>query len=436
MPLYFSELFESRHLTDLDKTTLNLLSTMYKKKMKSSLSTRIITPHYIPGLDFDQVSRTSPREYIPDDNQDSGDNIRLRGKSFAKRSVLEIPPKNNVLKDRNSDHKMLAPVEAAGDWTQVSPSGKRNGPEKRNEPLSPMVPRSVVDNICSSLKNIPPEINGKTPSSAAVSPNTSFRESDDEGCVLSPSPSSSPKAKYVAPAFRIHDGIDLTPAKVPAALSAIMEEERRALAFKLEKATPLNRPKTGSHSRHGRKFVGVKLQATDAVVEEAAGKELESTRPRSNPWNRALPVGPTFMEVMAMEEEETKKAAAVAAVTAAKTSPVVVPPSKPTLHVPSQPWSIQPAASKSTPSTSFNSISPLTSPNPVSSFLTIQREEQSQLFELQKSRSRPLHLIQAEERAVDELLEFYGARDNPEEWITVERVLPKLAAASWYPRSH
>ena len=105
-------------------------------------------------------------------------------------------------------------------------------------------------------------------------------------------------------------------------------------------------------------------------------------------------------------------------------------------QVAAQPWSIPGSSSPSTSRGFLNPTSPLTSPNPVNSFLDIQREEKEQTEALHKSRSRPLHLIELEERAMAELVEFYGARENPEERITVEPVLPKLAAASWYPRTH
>ncbi|KAM6968095.1 inhibitor of Bruton tyrosine kinase [Aplochiton taeniatus] len=54
-------------------------------------------------------------------------------------------------------------------------------------------------------------------------------------------------------------------------------------------------------------------------------------------------------------------------------------------------------------------------------FASIVEEEKQQEAALVRSREKPLVLIQIEERAIQDLLLHYGARDNPDELIVVER---------------
>ncbi|KAM9317281.1 inhibitor of Bruton tyrosine kinase [Gastrophryne carolinensis] len=65
-------------------------------------------------------------------------------------------------------------------------------------------------------------------------------------------------------------------------------------------------------------------------------------------------------------------------------------------------------------------------------FTAIVEEEKQQEAALIRSREKPLALIQIEERAIQDLLVHYQALDNPEEYITIER-LPQgpIAAPMW-----
>ncbi|XP_076307674.1 LOW QUALITY PROTEIN: inhibitor of Bruton tyrosine kinase [Tachypleus tridentatus] len=58
----------------------------------------------------------------------------------------------------------------------------------------------------------------------------------------------------------------------------------------------------------------------------------------------------------------------------------------------------------------------------------IQQAEKAQQQSSVKSCSKPLNLIHLEDQAIEELLNFYHAKDNPEERITVQRVLPEQVA--------
>lgn len=65
-------------------------------------------------------------------------------------------------------------------------------------------------------------------------------------------------------------------------------------------------------------------------------------------------------------------------------------------------------------------------------FASIVEEEKEQEAALIRSREKPLALIQIEERAIQDLLLHYKARDNPEELIVVERSSSgPMAAPTW-----
>uniref|UniRef100_A0A3Q4BQQ8 BTB domain-containing protein n=1 Tax=Mola mola TaxID=94237 RepID=A0A3Q4BQQ8_MOLML len=65
-------------------------------------------------------------------------------------------------------------------------------------------------------------------------------------------------------------------------------------------------------------------------------------------------------------------------------------------------------------------------------FASIVEEEKQQEAALLRSREKPLALIQIEERAIQDLLLHYGARDNPNELIVVERSSKgPIAAPTW-----
>lgn len=65
-------------------------------------------------------------------------------------------------------------------------------------------------------------------------------------------------------------------------------------------------------------------------------------------------------------------------------------------------------------------------------FASIVEEERQQEAALIRSREKPLALIQVEEHAIQDLLVFYEAFGNPEEFVVVERA-PQgpLAVPMW-----
>lgn len=80
-------------------------------------------------------------------------------------------------------------------------------------------------------------------------------------------------------------------------------------------------------------------------------------------------------------------------------------------------------------SPNMSSFSSLTQSSP--SFHSILQEETFQREILQKEQSKPLAFIQLEDKAIEELLEFYGASESTEERITVVRVKSVSAKPLW-----
>lgn len=97
------------------------------------------------------------------------------------------------------------------------------------------------------------------------------------------------------------------------------------------------------------------------------------------------------------------------------TSPIAVPASSP----PDNPWR-------------FPANSPPAGATASVSFSDIIRDQIHQKEMLDRATQKPLHLIQMEEQAMNELLKHYRAHDRFEEHVTVERASRPIAAPLWH----
>lgn len=61
--------------------------------------------------------------------------------------------------------------------------------------------------------------------------------------------------------------------------------------------------------------------------------------------------------------------------------------------------------------------------------IDILRFEEQKIQNLVKVKPKALHIINVEDKAIEELLKLYNAEDNPEERITAFRILPDTYAA-------
>ena len=331
---------ENRQLTNLDEATLVRLGQLYREKFKDAFSTRTITPHYIPGLDKELAEKIHPRIYVPDDQQPNSDppsSSSHRRNSHSKNKIVpETPPKNGILKERpSSSQKNTVPNSSKihgenSKGLQEKMTGKEsNSPEPRFlVKLDPLEIRNgttnsavekqrngTADSITSEKRNgsgdTSPKKNGTATPNTGNSPDASFAVEYPDEAENSPR-YSPPSPKYVSPHLRVTGEI-LARSPPATAFSVIMEEEIRAAAFKLDKASPLSprpvtgQPTPGKTTRNSRKFVGLKLdpkKEVPVVVEKV--EEKTPSRPRDNPWNKSATTSPTLTEIMAREAQDVK----------------------------------------------------------------------------------------------------------------------------------
>ncbi|KAH8038911.1 hypothetical protein HPB51_004023 [Rhipicephalus microplus] len=102
-----------------------------------------------------------------------------------------------------------------------------------------------------------------------------------------------------------------------------------------------------------------------------------------------------------------------------------------------------PAQASSPPGLSLGeAIAPSTFPSPssppaeVPRMIDILRFEEQKVQNLEKVKPKALHIINLEDKAIEELLRFYNAEDNPEERITACRILPEAYAAPVWKKKH
>ena len=71
----------------------------------------------------------------------------------------------------------------------------------------------------------------------------------------------------------------------------------------------------------------------------------------------------------------------------------------------------------------------------VLSMADIVRKKEEEIRNLKAIENRALDVISAEDKAIEELLDYYCAEDNPEEWVTVKRLCSRVAEPVW-SRTH
>lgn len=206
-------------------------------------------------------------------------------------------------------------------------------------------------------------------------------------------------------------------------------------------ATPKSPGSIGTSSKHSpvatklsqkqRKMLAMaKLDTT--VKSTASNGTPIVTPPKVNgkAWATAVQSPPSSCSFRALLEEEEKRLTRLGQ-TGVPASPVTVSaPKRVTFKCadssepdkPAGPWVLQAVGSP-----------PLSS---TVTFASIVEEEKQQEAALIRSREKPLALIQIEERAIQELLLQYKARDNPDELIVVERATKvPVAAPTWKKHS-
>lgn len=77
----------------------------------------------------------------------------------------------------------------------------------------------------------------------------------------------------------------------------------------------------------------------------------------------------------------------------------------------------------------FPNLSVGSPPSTVPNMTDILKDEEAKVHNLKKMKAKPLDVIHIEDKAIEELLHLYHVEDNPEERISVTRVLPEVFAA-------
>lgn len=115
------------------------------------------------------------------------------------------------------------------------------------------------------------------------------------------------------------------------------------------------------------------------------------------------------------------------------TSPAIIPaPKVPPSNCPWFQNASQMAPASSPPGLCFNEDSfpgPSSPPEETPRMIDILRFEEQKIQNLVKVKPKALHIINVEDKAIEELLKLYNAEDNPEERITAFRILPDTYAA-------
>uniref|UniRef100_A0A672HSF4 BTB domain-containing protein n=1 Tax=Salarias fasciatus TaxID=181472 RepID=A0A672HSF4_SALFA len=237
-----------------------------------------------------------------------------------------------------------------------------------------------------------------------------------------------------------------SPARAPPVLDLRTIMDMEANSVQTLGATPKSPGGTGiKHSPVSTKL-SQKQRKMLAMASKEASVESSASRPTSTPtptvtpsrssgkaWATAVQSPPSSCSFRALLEEEESRLlragqpGAPRGQTAAGSPVAATPPARKVTfkcaessepEKPAGPWLL--GAVGSPP------------PSSLVTFASIVEEEKQQEAALIRSREKPLALIQIEERAIQDLLLHYRARDNPDELIVVERSCRgPIAAPTW-----
>uniref|UniRef100_A0A672ZLV7 BTB domain-containing protein n=1 Tax=Sphaeramia orbicularis TaxID=375764 RepID=A0A672ZLV7_9TELE len=227
------------------------------------------------------------------------------------------------------------------------------------------------------------------------------------------------------------------PARPPPVLDLRTIMDMEANSLQTLGATPKSPGRYGSKhspaatklSQKQRKMLA--MANKEATVEPTASKSAPALTPPSKStgkaWASAVQSPPSSCSFRALLEEEENRLLRLAQPSG---SPVGTSstPRRVTFRCagsreperPAGPWVLRAVGSPPLPT------------SPLVTFASIVEEEKQQEAALIRSREKPLALIQIEERAIQDLLVQYEARDNPDELIVVERSSRgPMAAPTW-----
>ncbi|XP_068613172.1 inhibitor of Bruton tyrosine kinase [Brachionichthys hirsutus] len=422
-------LLESKALDNVTDEVLVELSASYRK-MIPAMERRLITPYSgAPDLSLyeeeDLDSAFSPKPEAQPDHS-SREILLKRAKVKAKKK-----PRRRL--DSSGGYTLSDIIQSPP--VSVTPptlvkSGKVNSAESLQELLTSDSdgsslgvgsPRDVQSPVFQDRAENEKAVSQKTPPSTPPS----MRD-----CLPSPPKSAPQTILKVLPC----------PARPPPVLDLRTIMDLEANSLQTLGATPKSPGSAGTMGKHSplpaklsqkqRKMLA--MASKEASVEPTASKMVATAVPSRSSvkaWATAVrsPTSSCSFRALLEEEEENLLIGArqpgVQRAQSAQVAPVTAPPATRRVtfsdpEKPAGPWVLGAAGSPSLSS--------------LVTFASIVEEEKQQEAALIRSREKPLALIQIEERAIQDLLLHYSARDNPDEMVVVERCSRgPIAAPTW-----
>ncbi|XP_035527908.1 inhibitor of Bruton tyrosine kinase [Morone saxatilis] len=430
--LNMAALLESKALDILSDEVLVELSAAYRR-MIPAMQRRVITPY--PGApdlsvyeDEDLDSAFSPKPEAELDH--SCREILL------KKAKMKAKKKPRRRSDSSGGYT-LSDIIQSPPVAVVSPSlvklGKANSTESLQELLTSDSEGSYMG-VGSPRDMQSPIFHDKTEDEKAFSQRLKTPPSTPTSCLLTP-PNSAPQT--------IPKALPC-PARPPPVLDLRTIMDMEANSLQTLGATPKSPGSVSASIKHTpvpaklsqkqRKMLA--MANKEASVESTASKPTPTVTPSKSSgkaWAKAVQSPPSSCSFRALLEEEKNRLIGVGQTgvqrgQGAQGSPVTATPATRRVTFkcaerseperPTGPWVLGAVGSP-----------PLSS---LVTFATIVEEEKQQEAALIRSREKPLALIQIEERAIQDLLFHYKARDNPDELIVVERSSRgPMAAPTW-----
>ncbi|XP_053566453.1 inhibitor of Bruton tyrosine kinase [Bombina bombina] len=425
-----ASLLEARSLDVLSDEVLRDLSEAYRK-MIPAMDKRIITP-YLDGPDIstldseDGESLNSLREELVSEQatQEGFKKAKTKAKKKPRKrldssggynlsDIIQSPPSTGLLKSgkTNSVESLQELLTSDSEGSFVGASSPRDLPSPDFIAVITPSKNEVKDKVGAVSASSSPSVVRITPSKKIPKPNTSSPEvlpnnsatfASSPNWVSTPLSPVSPTAMDLRTIMKIEENIQ----KCGAAVKLNMGGSKPTIH-----GTKL--------SQKQRKMLAMSSKESSTSSDNTPSKEaslamcIKSTPKTWYPSNQHAGEQKSFRDLL---HEDEKSGTLINFVDSNVKSTIQHEEPEPLKQA--SPWLV--ASDKTSPS-----AAPVT-------FTTIVEEEKKQEAALIRSRDKPLALIQIEERAIQDLLIYYQAFDNPEEYIIVERAVQgPIAIPMW-----
>ncbi|KAK3098977.1 hypothetical protein FSP39_024899 [Pinctada imbricata] len=417
-------LMESRLLDVLSEEVMASLTSYYREKVPG-MCRRQITPYAEgPSRDFIQslVSDGSKPESVA--TEGSSKKSKSKKKRNRQKSVCEDGEKVSEGRRRTERQVSVSSVTSL-----VSDDGEE-------ETFTPGAPQTLQKESSSKPIGIP----GFERCAETIS----------EDSILASPPT--PSWGWVGPASPSSPALPVTTPTSPTAgsvdLRQIMREEDKKQAQSSQKKMPKNVKFSWKDVKKQQQLQQKQQQQQSITIDKSPDHgDKDHTSPKSAcPWGQVKQESSVTSLRDVMSADKLKKETAIPfekiSTQESKGKSQIVSWGLPTSRVKGTKKGASTGASSTeelqSPPTSrsqenpWKVIAPVKSPVDSSvSFTDIVEDELQKHETFTRTTTKPLHLIQIEERAIQELLQHYNAEENNDEVITVERVPQAMAAPVW-----